>query len=91
MSDATPEVELGEKYRDTVTGFMGIATAKFIFLNGCVRYQLDAPKKDGDGIQELVFDEQRLEHVGQEAVPFKARRTGGPQGSSAPRRTGATR
>ncbi len=54
-------VTLGERYRDTVTGFTGTATSEHRFLNGCVRYTLETGgEKPSDEPKELVFDEQRL-------------------------------
>jgi len=42
-------IELGQKVRDVVTGFTGIAVAKIEYLNGClqimVRPKMVAPKK----------------------------------------------
>ena len=37
------KVKLGNRYRDTVSGFEGIATAKYEFLNKCIRVELTAP------------------------------------------------
>lgn len=65
----TPEMDmksvpLGTKLRDRVTGFVGISTAKVIYLNGCVQYSLK-PSLDKDGkIQDAqFFDSQQLEFV----------------------------
>jgi hypothetical protein len=51
-------VKLGENYRDSITGFEGIATWRAEYLHGCVRVGLEAGK-DGK-VEEFVFDEQRL-------------------------------
>lgn len=51
-------VKLGEKYRDSITGLEGVATARTEYLYGCVRVVLEAVK-DGKP-EELWFDEQRL-------------------------------
>lgn len=81
-------IELGKRYKDTVTGFEGVATARYEYLNGCVRYQLEAPKQDSGGILELIFDEQRLELVKEEQERgIRRRRTGGSM--PAPPRVGA--
>ncbi len=56
--DSTP-VTLGERYRDTITGFVGTATARTDYLYGCVRVVLEGPGKEGTP-EEWVFDEQRL-------------------------------
>lgn len=53
-------LELGSKVRDVVTGYEGITTARYEYLNGCERYEVMATDKDGkpDG---HVFDVQQLE------------------------------
>jgi len=54
-------IELGQKVKDSITGFEGIAVAKAIYLNGCISYQVESQKlKDGKTIQPEWFDEQRL-------------------------------
>lgn len=69
-------VTLGKKYRDDVSGFEGVATARYEFLNGCVRYQLTAESKEGKAPDELVFDEEQLTVVPAPKKP-KGRRSGG--------------
>ena len=39
-------VELGERYRDSLTGVEGVATARINFLHGCERITLEVMKKD---------------------------------------------
>ena len=34
------EVELGSKVKDEITGFVGIATARCVYINGCVQFEL---------------------------------------------------
>jgi hypothetical protein len=53
-------VELGTKAKDTVTGFEGIAIARFIYLNGCVRIELQPPAKDNKLVDPACFDERGL-------------------------------
>lgn len=54
-------VKLGDKVKDTVTGFKGIATGRYTFLNGCIRIEVTPEElKDGKPIEHVVFDEQRL-------------------------------
>lgn len=85
-------INLGDKCREQVTGFEGIATSRVEYMNGCVRYCLEAPGKDG-GVEELYFDEQRLSVIqadavigGHDGVP-ELERPGGSRQS--PPRTGA--
>ncbi len=75
-------IKLGKKYKDSVTGFEGVATAQTIFQFGCIRFCLEsADLKDGKPV-ECWFDEQRL------VSPSKSRaETGGPGGPVATRRT----
>lgn len=63
---------LGEKVKDNITGFEGIAIGRAEYLNGCVSIEVQSTKlKDGMPISEW-FDEQRL------SIESKAT-TGGPQ------------
>lgn len=55
-------VTLGKRYRDTVSGWEGMATARYEYLNGCIRVELsgaDATMKP----YSAVFDVQQLEVV----------------------------
>jgi len=65
-------IKLGEKVRDEITGFEGIAIARIEYLNGCVRYEVK-PKilKDGRPIEGEWIDEQQL-------VAKSKAKTGGP-------------
>jgi len=73
-------INLGDEAKDAVTGFSGIATARTVWLNGCVRVSLQPRKLDKDGkVQEaLTFDEPQLVLVKAGAVPCGPRDTGGP-------------
>lgn len=75
-------MELGKKARDIVTGFVGIITAKVVYLTGCTQYCLTPNETDKDGkIREgHYFDEQRLELIDEGIVSkFYQKNTGGPQ------------
>jgi len=53
-------IKLGEKVKDSITGFEGVATGRATYLYGCVRVLVESKKlKDGKPIEEW-FDEQRL-------------------------------
>lgn len=75
------EVVLGERYRDTITEFEGVAVVEMRHLNGCKQYVLE-PGLDEDGKlrPQAAFDEQRLveaetgERVATEAPPGNALR-----------------
>jgi len=63
---------MGQKVKDNLTGFSGIATGVFTFLSGCLRVEVTPDSlKDGKPIDPEVFDEQRL--IGQSKAT-----TGGP-------------
>jgi len=72
-------VKLGKKYRDTISGFEGIATATYNYLNGCVRVELTGEYlADKEKIPCKVFDDEQVEEVKAPAKP-NGRRSGGPQ------------
>jgi hypothetical protein len=52
---------LGDKVKDSITGFAGIATGRFAFLSGCLRIEVTPENlQDGKVVEPHVFDEQRL-------------------------------
>ena len=54
-------INLGDRVKDRITGFEGIAIAKVIPLNGCVRYEVKPQGlKDGKTIESEWIDEQQL-------------------------------
>jgi hypothetical protein len=56
------KIKLGDRYRDKVTGYEGVTTAEYVFVSGCVQYNLVRLDKDGK-LENECFDEQRLERV----------------------------
>ena len=55
------EVELGAKVKDKITGFVGFATARCLYINGCVQFEVTPAKlKDGVPQKEYWIDEQAL-------------------------------
>lgn len=82
------KVQLGDKVRDPVTGFEGIAIGLTEWLHGCttVSVRPQTLKKDGDLKDSVSFDEPQLEIVKAKAViskedltPDEVTRTGGPR------------
>lgn len=72
-------IKLGQRVRDTVTGFEGIATSKVIYLNGCVQYCVK-PKVAADGkmpVGEYINEEQLVILEG-DAVCLEQEKNGGP-------------
>ncbi len=57
-------IKLGQRVRDTITGFEGIATAKVEYLNGCVQFCIK-PKitKDGKISEGEYIDVGQLEVI----------------------------
>lgn len=81
------KIELGDKVKDTVTGFTGIAVAKVTYLQGCDRYAVQAPVKKNEKPQEWqYFDEPQLEVIKKKIVKQGKKDTGGWQPDSAQKR-----
>lgn len=53
------EIILGEKYRDSITNFEGIAVAKCEYLYGCKQTQLEGVDSNGEP-KTWWFDNQRI-------------------------------
>lgn len=70
-------IRLGEKVQDKVTGFIGIATAKVEYLNGCVQYcvkpEIGKDKKYPDG---QYIDDAQLVVIGK-GISIKKEKDGG--------------
>ena len=81
---------LGDHAKDIVTGFSGICVARYEWLNGCIRYELQPSKlKDGLPVEAKVFDQGQLKLVKAAAVTIEPAHTGGPMPT--PRLPGAPR
>ena len=53
--------KLGTVLKDTVTDFEGTAIARVVYLNGCVRYEIQPRElKDGNRIESSWIDETQL-------------------------------
>lgn len=55
-------VQLGTKYKDTISGFEGVATGRYDYHNGCQRVTLSGSDKDGCP-KDYTFDVQQLVDV----------------------------
>ena len=73
-------VTLGEEYRDRITGFVGTATSRTQFLNGCIQVGLEPKMKRGSAkVEEVMyFDEDRLVHIGTKQRVESSAPRGGP-------------
>lgn len=70
---------LGDKLKDAVSGFEGIAVAETNWLNGCTRIGLQSDTlHDGKPIDIQWFDEPQLMLVEPDKVAPGLRKTGGP-------------
>jgi hypothetical protein len=81
-------INLGDKAKDTISGFSGVVTGHYTYLNGCVRLQLepDYLNKDGNPIDSRIFDIEQVELV-KAAKPRSVYPTGGPRPDPSPRST----
>lgn len=72
------KISLGDKARDTISGFEGIVVAITNWLNGCQRITI-APQKihDGKVIDSHTFDAEQVAVV-TPAAPLAVAPTGGP-------------
>ena len=88
------DITLGKRYRDRVTGFEGIATARTEYLHACERVCLTGDAKEDGTIHEWWVDSPAVERVdGREyEVPRAAvegiGRTGGDRPAPPARSTG---
>lgn len=54
-------IKLGDKVKDSITGFEGVVVARIEYLNGCIQFEvLPAGLKDGQPLKAHWIDEQRL-------------------------------
>lgn len=81
MPDARMKIELGKRYRDAISGWEGVATARYEYMNGCVRYELAAHDKDGKP-EAFVFDEQQIVECATSEPVEATARAGGPRGAA---------
>lgn len=85
------KVSLGDKVKDSVTGFEGIVVAETLFLNGCTRIGVQSDKlKDGLPTDAQWFDAPQLTLVTAKVTPTGNRNTGGPM-TFTPKRSADTK
>ncbi len=73
---------LGKEYKDSISGFRGVAVARTTYLYGCVRVMICPTKlkDDGDFLPDCWFDEPQLIGVRSKKV---LKKTGEPPGGPA--------
>lgn len=71
-------ISLGDKVKDTVTGYSGIAVVKCIYLQGCDRFGVQASvDKEGKKPEWEYFDEPQLKVLKKGVIKQGSRITGG--------------
>jgi hypothetical protein len=75
------KINLGDKVKDTVTGFVGIAIGRTTWLHGCDRITVQPTglTKEGKVFEAQSFDEPQLEIIGKKVKKEGNHRTGGPR------------
>ena len=74
-------IKLGDKVKDIITDFEGTAVARCIYINGCVRCEIQPKGLDRDGkmIDAVWIDESQLIVLKEtESQEKKEKDTGGP-------------
>lgn len=74
-------IKLGDRARDTITGFEGIVVAETMWIHGCRRLTVQPEKltKDGELPKVETFDENQLTPVEAKVHTDSAHGTGGPR------------
>ncbi len=72
------EVELGSKVKDSITDMSGIATARCVYIHGCVQFEITPTQlKDGMPQKEYWLDEPRVILVENAKKKVNAKQKGG--------------
>lgn len=71
------KIKMGRIYKDSVSGWVGMAVSKHKYMNGCVRWELAGANKEGKPTG-YVFDEQQIVQVDDQPVTATAT-AGGPR------------
>lgn len=70
----------GDEVKEVITGFKGIVVARYVYMNGCVRYEVQPrTTKDGLPLDGKVYDQEQLALVKAGVVKIAAQPTGGPR------------
>lgn len=76
------DIVLGDTYRDQVSGWKGVATAVYFYLNKCVRVSIDASDENGKP-KGFIFDAEQIMRVPETpSVRTDAVASGGPRDST---------
>lgn len=64
--------QLGDRVCDAISGFTGIITGRYEYLNGCIRYGISPTiDKEGKLPDTMVFDEHQIRVIEQQVVAPK--------------------
>ena len=70
-------IKLGDRVKDSITGFKGIAIARSEWLNGCKRIEIQPEiLKDGKIVEADWFDERQIVLIKSNAFPKQPPRHG---------------
>ena len=71
-------IKLGDKVKDTITGYTGIAVCRCSYLQGCDRVAIQAPVNKDNKLSEWhYFDEPQLKVVKKGVAKEGNRKVGG--------------
>lgn len=73
-NDNIHKIKLGDKVRDKITGYTGIAVARTEFINGCIQYTVARKLKNGQDLNpigEPSIDEMCLEVIQEKVIISK--------------------
>lgn len=71
------KIKLGDKVKDTISDFEGIATAEHRYLHGCRRITVSPKSKNGSVPDDKTFDEPQLELIESSVVKGTENDNGG--------------
>lgn len=82
----TTDIQLGDRVKDSISGFSGIAQGHALYRFGCAQFLItpEKLKEDGSELGSSWFDEQRVMLIDKLSPATPAPPSGGPQ-SNAPR------
>ncbi len=81
MKKKMNNIHLGDKVKDSITGFVGIAVGRTIWIQGCDRItvQPEGLTKEGKLYESFSFDEPQLIVVKKKAKKEGDHKSGGPR------------
>lgn len=76
-TEAFAQIELGGRYRDTVTGFEGVATGRVEYLTGCEQVYLEGSREGGKDASTCWADIDRVELMAEPRLELARTAEGG--------------